>query len=131
MDGAAAGRQPLRESKKRLLLLGNDQVFDLVVRGLWNDLLLHQVGLLCIGAAINDLLGVGGTDARKCVELVLGRAVDVDEIRGGGSRLLGCGGAGLGMRNGNADAENEDQSDKQHTERISLHAEFSLNWYRP
>src|SRR6516162_1806514 len=37
-----------------LLLLRDDHVLDLVVGGLGNDLLLDQVGLLCIRAAVND-----------------------------------------------------------------------------
>src|SRR5690349_11051063 len=42
-----------------LLLLRNHQAGDLLVRCLGQHFLCDQVGLLHIGAAVNDLLGVG------------------------------------------------------------------------
>src|SRR3974390_3788305 len=97
-----------------LLLFGDDQVLDLVVGGLRNHFFLHEIGLLGIGPAVDDLLGIGGADTRKRVELFLGGAVDVDEVlgrRAGGSgrRLL----RGRRLGNGYANAQNQDESDEQ------------------
>jgi hypothetical protein len=61
---------------QKLLLLRDDHVLDLVICGLGDDLLLHQIGLLGIRSAIDDLLGISGPDTRKGVELFLGRTVN-------------------------------------------------------
>src|ERR1700687_1769010 len=74
-----------------LLLFRDDLVFDLIVGGLGNDLFSYQVGLLRIGTAVDDFLGVAGSDARQSFQLFFGRRVDVEQI-GMGSR--GCGGLG-------------------------------------
>src|SRR5208283_2832067 len=50
------GRRPLPPLNALLLLLRDNHVLDLVVGGLRNDLLLDQVGLLCVRPAIDDLL---------------------------------------------------------------------------
>ncbi len=65
----------------KLLLLGDDLVLDLVVGGLRENLLLHQVGFLGIGTAVNNLLRINGADAGQGVELVLGGRVDIQQVR--------------------------------------------------
>src|SRR6266536_2809464 len=47
----------------RFRLLGDDHVLDLVVGGLGDDLLVHEIELGLVGPAIDDLLGVGVPDA--------------------------------------------------------------------
>lgn len=133
MEGAAVSRDRSAKRKTKrvtyvrpLLLFSDDQVLDLVVSGLGNDFFLHQVGLLGVRPVIDNFLGVCGTDARQSIELFFGGAVDVQEIGGGSRSSRFAGGAGLRVRKGNADAENEDDSDKQDAYGISLHAMFSL-----
>src|SRR5580704_2166560 len=76
--------------RRKLLrrLLRNDHARDLVVGGLGNDLLLHQVGLGLVRTAVDDLLRIGSADAWKRVELVLGRSVDVERLDLCGSHRL-------------------------------------------
>lgn len=113
---------------QKLLLFGNDQILDLIVGGLRNDLLVNKVGLLGVRTAVDDLLGVGRANTGKRVELLFRGGIDVDEIGRGSSGRLFRGGAGLRVRHGNADAQDEDESDKQDANGISLHAMFSLRW---
>src|SRR5437773_8248595 len=60
----------------KLLLLGDDLILDFCVGGCGDDLLASQVGLLRVGAAINDLLRILFPDAGKSIQLLLGRRVD-------------------------------------------------------
>jgi hypothetical protein len=53
-EGGVRAAPPPRLPK--LLLFSDYQVLDLVVGGLGNNLLVHQVGLLGIRAAVNNLL---------------------------------------------------------------------------
>src|SRR6516164_9472478 len=94
------------ERSDRLLLLGDYEVLDLVVGGLGNDLLLYEVSLFGVRAAVDNFLSILFADARESVELVLGSRVDVHKLRGGGRCSwfrLRRGGAGL--RDSNADSE--------------------------
>src|SRR5262245_2593716 len=69
-DGAKSSSPGARFSAD-LLLLGDDLILDLVVRGLGNDLLLHQLVLPLVGTAVDDLLRVGVTDAGKSFQFIL------------------------------------------------------------
>src|ERR1700728_366603 len=69
-----------------LRLLGDDLIFDFVVRGLGNNFLLHEVKLRAIGTAGNDLLRVGVSNSRQGLELIGSRRIDV-ELIGRGGRL--------------------------------------------
>src|SRR5215831_8659021 len=76
-------KPPAFESGRyNLLLLRNHQARDLLVRGLGQDLLGDQVGLLCIGAAVDDLLGIGIADARQRLQLIERGGVDVHSFFG-------------------------------------------------
>src|SRR5262245_33891739 len=56
-------------------LLRDHEILDLGVGRLWNDLFRKQLVLLRVGAALDDLLGVGIADAGQLLELILGRRV--------------------------------------------------------
>src|SRR5262252_3118064 len=62
------------------LLLGDDVILDLVVGGLGQDLLLHQLVLPLVGAVLDDLLGVGVSDTRDALELSLAGRVQVQRL---------------------------------------------------
>src|SRR5581483_4165154 len=72
-------------------LVRDDLVFDLVVSGLRNDLLYHQVALGAIRPVVNDLLRQRLADAGQGLKLLLGGRIDVQLLTGGGSlvRLRG------------------------------------------
>src|ERR1022692_3239817 len=61
-----------RAPSYRFCLLGDDRILDLVVGGLGDDLLLHEIELGAVGAAVDDLLRIGVADSRKFLELILG-----------------------------------------------------------
>src|SRR4029077_6577707 len=101
---------------QRLLLLGDDFIFDLVVSGLGNNLLLHQIRLGFIGAAVDDLLRIGCANAGQGIELVLGGAVDVEQVACGsgcgwglGARLR-CGGPGHAQRTEQSERGDRDEN---------------------
>src|SRR6201987_3693708 len=114
----------------KLLLLGDDHVLDFVVGGLGNDFFLHEIGLLRIGTAIDDLLGVLFANARQSIELVLGSGVNVQELSGrcGSGRLRLSGAFGAGLRNSNADSPEQKQRDEQDATHISLHFVSPPGW---
>ena len=60
----------------RLLLLGDDLILDLVVGGLRDNLLLHQLVLPLVRPAVDDLLGVGVKALRSSSEALLTRHLD-------------------------------------------------------
>src|SRR6187551_2421894 len=65
-DGAGASRPvPSLIVRSPLFLLRDHQPLDLVVGGLRDDLLRHQLILLRIWPAGDDLVGVGVADSRK------------------------------------------------------------------
>src|ERR1700694_5409176 len=65
-----------------LRLLGDDFLFDFVVRCPENDVLVHQIQLGAIRAPVDDLLRIGVPDAGKWLGLIFGGSVDIE--------LLGC-----------------------------------------
>src|SRR5262249_10810840 len=63
-----------------LFLLGDDLVFDLVVRRLRQHFLLHQLVLTLVRTVLDYFLGVRIADARQFLELFLRSAVNVDRL---------------------------------------------------
>src|SRR3954447_14699568 len=61
-------------------MMGDDFVFDLVIGGLGNDLLSHEIALGVVWAAINDLLAVRIADSGKRSEIFLAGSVDVNQV---------------------------------------------------
>src|SRR5258706_6122065 len=72
----------------RLGLFGDDLVFDLFVGGLRDNLFVYEVAFGAIGAAVDDLLGVGVAYAGEFFELIEGSGVDIELV--GGRSGLGC-----------------------------------------
>src|SRR5271157_99175 len=102
--------------------MGDDFVLDAVVGGLRNYLAGEQVPFRIVGPAVNDLLRIGCSDARECIELVLGGAVDVDLLtvwsfagacagrcarRSGLSRLGWIGCRALGQQDGRGEGQEQ------------------------
>src|SRR5215475_6041939 len=97
------------------LLRGDHKVLDLVVRGLGNDLLLDQLVLTLVGPAVDDLLRVGITDSRKRLQVVGGRAIEINQLLLGGRLLLALGGRlflGLRPRRGDGITDGDDKGNE-------------------
>src|SRR6059036_845919 len=71
---------PLPYEIRALLLLGDDLILDLVVGGLRHDLLLGQLVLARVRAAVGDRLRVLVADGGQRLELVRRRTVDVERL---------------------------------------------------
>src|ERR1700732_2912037 len=67
-----------------LRLLGDDFLFDFVVRCAGNDVFVHQIQLSAIRAPVDDLLRIGVPDAGKCLESIVGSRVDIELLGGWG-----------------------------------------------
>src|SRR6476660_4920682 len=74
-------------------LVRDDLVLDLLVSGLRNDFLSHQIALRPIGPVIDDLLRERLTNTRQGIELLLACRVDVELV--GGRFRFGRSGATL------------------------------------
>ena len=61
-----------------------DEVFDLVVRGVRQNMLLCQICLAVIGPALDNLLGQCCAHAGQCNELLSRRRIQVDRFYGVG-----------------------------------------------
>src|ERR1700730_1031090 len=79
----------------RLLLLGDDLIFDAGVDGGGNDILLHQLILALVGTVLDDVGGADIADPFQGAQLLLGCGIDVEELRRGRFlrwlRLVGLG----------------------------------------
>src|ERR1700746_1899150 len=93
LPGAASDARPhllaSRDISRSLLwrhlgraLVRDDLVLDLLVSGLWNDFLGHQIALRPIGPVIDDLLRERLTNSGQRIELLLGRRIDVELVSG-------------------------------------------------
>src|SRR5580704_17326166 len=67
----------------RLLLLGDDLIFDAGVDGGGNDILLHQFVLALVGTVLDDVGGADIADPFQGAQLLLGCGIDVEELRRG------------------------------------------------
>src|SRR5438477_12809833 len=74
--GSPVARPPPRCAEVLGLLLRDDLVLDAVVDVLRDDLLVHEVVLALVGTARDDRGRAHRADARQCIELLLGGAVD-------------------------------------------------------
>src|SRR6185295_15540821 len=84
------GRCTVRAAALLLRLPGDDQVADLIVGPLGNDLLLHQLVLGAVGAALDDLVGVSVADSGQGFELGFRGGVYIQQVAGlGGGRRSG------------------------------------------
>src|ERR1039457_4095226 len=83
----------LRPNTPRLLLLlGDDLVLDLVVSGLRKNFLRHQIRLLRIRPPVDDLLRIDCPNSWQRIKLILGRRIDIEQVRlGGRGRRRGLG----------------------------------------
>ena len=80
-------------------MVSNDLVFDLVIGGLGNDLLGHEIALGVVRAAINDLLAVCVANAGKRGEFFFAGGIDVNQVSFLGFLCAGIGrGRFLGLR---------------------------------
>jgi hypothetical protein len=84
---AALSLRLFRCGSARLRLMGDDLVFDLVVSCLRDNLLVHQIELGPIRPSVDNFLRVGVADAGQSLELIFGRAVEIELVgRGSGRR---------------------------------------------
>src|SRR5262249_53110457 len=114
---------PLRPTEPKgpesLLLLGDNQVLDLVVGRLRNaNLVGHDVVFPPERPPLDDLLGVDLADTGKGHQLLLRCLVDVDQLgrrsRCSGSRFRGSGGSrGLCPKRGSSSKTNDDEGREQ------------------
>src|ERR1700757_943864 len=95
-QGTRSSSHPAYTARVRpsgLLLLGDDQIFDLVIGGLWYYLFRDQLIFLVVWPVINDLLRVLSADAGKSIEFFLAGRIDVQQAGGGGFRVARLGGS--------------------------------------
>src|SRR5258706_15624527 len=77
----------LAMTNRSALLLGDDLVLDLVVGCLRHDLLLDQLILTLVGAALDDGCRIGLADPRERVEFFGAGGIDVEQVGLGGRHL--------------------------------------------
>jgi hypothetical protein len=68
------------------LLLGDNLVLDAVIGLLRHDVLVHQIVLALVGAALDDRRGIRLADARQRIEIVGARGINIEQVGLGGRR---------------------------------------------
>src|SRR5215471_11475906 len=76
------------ELANSLLLLGYDFIFDFVIRGLRDYLSRNELCFVCVWPALDNLLGIGVSDAGEGFQLLGRGRIDVDQVSSG-SRFIG------------------------------------------
>src|SRR5262245_20372089 len=82
------------------LLFGDDAARNLVVGGLGQDLLVHEIGLGTVRPAVDDFLRVGVADSGEFLELLLAGRIDVQQLSRRFRRRLRGGGILAALRRG-------------------------------